>query len=50
MVLERGRSMNYVARINLKTDTPYRDELINFCLTGEQQYLAIGWSRIYGER
>lgn len=41
--------MNYVARINLKTDTPYRGELIDFCLKGEQQYLAIGWSRIYGE-
>lgn len=41
--------MNYVARINLKTGTSYRDELIDFCLKGEQQYLAIGWSRIYGE-
>lgn len=41
--------MNFVARINLKTATPYRDELIDFCLKGEQQYLAIGWSRIYGE-
>ena len=41
--------MNFVARINLKTNTPYRDELIDFCLKGEQQYLAIGWSRIYGE-
>ena len=41
--------MNYVARINLKTGTSYRNELIDFCLKGEQQYLAIGWSRIYGE-
>lgn len=24
--------MNYVARINLKTGTSYRDELIDFCL------------------
>lgn len=41
--------MKYVARVNLKTDTPYRDELIDFCLKSKKQYLAIGWSRIYNE-
>lgn len=41
---------DYVTRINLKTDTNNREELIKFCLYGknnkEKQYLAIGWSYI----
>ncbi|MCK4027764.1 ribonuclease D [Streptococcus suis] len=41
--------MEYVARINLKTDTEFRNELIDFCLKSDEQFLAIGWSRIYGE-
>ena len=35
---------NYVTRINLKTATDQREKLINFCLHGENQCLAIGWS------
>ncbi len=34
-------------RINLKTDCSDREQLIDFCLRGQQQYLAIGWSYIY---
>ncbi|CYU66846.1 Uncharacterised protein [Streptococcus suis] len=41
--------MEYVARINLKTGTEFRNELIDFCLKSDEQFLAIGWSRIYGE-
>lgn len=41
---------NYVTRINLKTDTNNREDLIKFCLYGknnkEKQCLAIGWSYI----
>ena len=41
---------DYVTRINLKTYTNNREELIKFCLYGknnkEKQYLAIGWSYI----
>ena len=39
--------MNYVVRLNLKTDCDDSNELINFCLYHEKQYLAIGWSYIY---
>lgn len=35
-----------VTRINLKTDAKDRNELINFCLKGRVQYVAIGWSYI----
>ncbi|MGT2907632.1 ribonuclease D [Streptococcus dentiloxodontae] len=42
--------MEYVSRINLKTATEFRNELIDFCLKSDRQYLAIGWSRIYGEK
>jgi putative ribonuclease D len=38
-----------VTRINLKTDAKDRNELINFCLKGRVQYVAIGWSYIYKE-
>lgn len=41
--------MDYVARINLKTATDFREELIDFCLKSEKQYLAIGWSGLYDE-
>ena len=36
--------MDYVTRINLKTATNQREELIYFCLNRENQCLAIGWS------
>jgi len=39
--------MNHVTRINLKTDCKDRSTLIDFCLNGDKQYLAIGWSSIY---
>lgn len=39
--------MNFVTRINLKTSGIDRQELINFCLNNENQYLAIGWSYVY---
>ncbi len=35
---------DYVTRINLKTDTKQREKLIEFCLNGKNQFLAIGWS------
>ena len=38
-----------VTRINLKTDAKDRNELINFCLKGRVQYVAIGWRYIYKE-
>ena len=37
---------DYVTRINLKTDTNQREQLINFCLHDKNQFLAIGWSCI----
>lgn len=37
----------YPIRINLKTNTDYRDELIDFCLHGGKQYVAVGWSYVY---
>ena len=39
--------MNHATRINLKTDCKDRSTLIDFCLNGDKQYLAIGWSSIY---
>lgn len=42
--------MKYVTRINLKSGTSNRAELINFCLNSENQNLAIGWSRIYRDK
>lgn len=39
--------MNFVTRINLKTSGKNRQDLIDFCLNNEKQYLAIGWSYIY---
>lgn len=41
--------MEYVSRINLKTATSRRNELIDFCLKSEKQFLAIGWSYVYKE-
>lgn len=41
--------MEYVTRINLKTATAHRNELIDFCLKSEKQFLAIGWSCVYKE-
>lgn len=35
---------DYVTRINLKTATDQREKLIDFCLHGKNQFLAIGWS------
>lgn len=39
--------INKVIRINLKTDCENRKELLEFCLKGDKQFLAIGWSYIY---
>lgn len=39
--------MEYVTRLHLKTCGASRQELINFCLHGPEQYLAIGWSYVY---
>lgn len=39
--------MKYITRINLKTRCHDRKELIDFCLNGEEQCLAMGWSYIY---
>lgn len=53
---EKIYEMDYVTRINLKTATDHRKELIDFCLNGKNvftddekaqgkaQFLAIGWS------
>lgn len=38
-----------VSRLNLKTSIDFRDELVNFCLKSDKQYLAIGWSGVYDE-
>lgn len=40
---------NYVVRLNLKTSCKDRKELVDFCLNGKNQYLAIGWSYIYND-
>ena len=37
----------YATRVNLKTNCLDRKELIDFCLNGTKQYLAIGWSYVY---
>ena len=40
--------MEYVTRINLKTDTNERQKLVDYCLANEkEQYVVIGWSCIY---
>lgn len=39
--------MTRVTRINLKTPILDRSKLIDFCLHGKEQYVAIGWSSIY---
>ena len=48
---ERNATMEHenltVTRINLKTNCADRNELVAFCLRGEKQYLAIGWSYVY---
>ena len=41
--------MDKVIRFNLKTDCEDRAKLLDFCLNGEEQFLVIGWSRIYKE-
>ena len=39
--------MDHVARIHLKRDDEsIRRKLINYCLKGSEQYLALGWSRL----
>ena len=37
---------DYVTRINLKTATDQREKLIDLCLHGKNQFLAIGWSSV----
>ena len=37
-------NINKVTRINLKTSAENRSDLIQYCLFGEKQYIAIGWS------
>ncbi len=39
--------MDRIIRLNLKTDCADRAKLIDFCLNGEKQYLAIGWSYVH---
>ncbi len=42
--------MEYIRRINLKTDCEDRRELIDFCLANDtKQYVAIGWSCVYSQ-
>ena len=36
-----------LARIHLKTDCDFRDKLIDFCLNGKKQYVALGWSYLH---
>ena len=39
--------MDYVARIHLKRNNDnVRKELVDFCLNGSKQYLALDWSRL----
>lgn len=33
-----------MARLNLKTNTEFRQEMVDFCLNNSEQYIAIGWS------
>lgn len=39
--------MYHVIRIHLKTSGNSREDLIDFCLNGNSQYLAIGWSYVF---
>ncbi|EHL18810.1 hypothetical protein HMPREF9628_00496 [Peptoanaerobacter stomatis] len=41
--------MDQVIRFNLKTDCKDRARLLEYCLNGRKQFLAIGWSYIYKE-
>lgn len=41
--------MKYVSRINIKTDTDARAELIEMALNSDAQMLPIGWSCVYSE-
>ncbi|AMP67758.1 MULTISPECIES: hypothetical protein [Streptococcus] len=38
--------MDYVARLHLKTNTDFRQEMVGFCLNNSEQYVGIGWSRL----
>lgn len=38
--------MDYVARLHLKTNTDFRQEMVDFCLNNSEQYVGIGWSRL----
>lgn len=40
-------TMTTVRRINLKPRSANRNDYINFCLNGDKQYVAIGWSGVY---
>ena len=43
--------MDHVTRIHLKTGKhENRTDLIRYCLYGDQQYIAIGWSYVYRDR
>lgn len=39
--------MDHITRINLNTNTKNRKSLIDFCLNGSSQYIAIGWHHIF---
>lgn len=41
--------MEYVGRIHLKTGNDNRQNLIEYCLKGFNQYLVLGWSRLSGD-
>lgn len=38
--------MDYVARLHLKTNENFRQEMVDYCLNDSKQYVAIGWSRL----
>jgi hypothetical protein len=38
--------LDYVARLHLKTNTDFRQEMVDFCLNNSKQYVGIGWSRL----
>lgn len=40
-------NINKVTRINLKTSAKNRSDLMQYCLFGKKQYIAIGWSGAY---
>lgn len=44
-----GKNMEYVSRINLKTDTDDREGLIEMSLNSDAQMLPIGWSCVYSD-